>query len=596
MAESNGYSVPSPNYEVMRKTSDSRWAVSVAYRERDGRAWREITAVTLREMPEGTIQLDTGIRAPGGRPRTGTHDRQEAVDFACERLAAIVGASDGIIDRTTKPQVAAGLLSGFRDHWMPVRSRQAKRKGPRAKNKGVGQHTIRCVRNAVELAVYMGGKDFPMIELVGEGALQDFLDEFVAWRMEDQAIDPAKAKAMGLTIRGKRGVFAATTYNTAIKDARRICEVLRLVSNRPHPLDPEMKVLSPDPTKLPGFLWPQTENNGQGRMPLRWETTAMLMETYTEGDVIMAAPLDQVDPSGRARLIVSILAYQGMRRKTALLLQRKHLALTPAEVGPMIRDHGRYIRPESIPQLTDRLLILHDDTKMSEVDPVHYRRPVPCHPNLAAEIMRYVNRYPELRDADPDAYIFGEPGTARTRPVAENTVYKSNSWIYETDEKGKPRRNGDGSKVIALDENGMPRRTIAGQWIARALNIVRRRIADRGEDWTNLAPAASGQLAHGWRSNLEETLAELGWLQITDIKGLQDESKKLNLTRYVDYVLNRKMEQSERNESYAMLDPELMVGVVDLEYAAEVTLRISKRRTATNAPVFARLAQAAGRA
>ena len=587
MPTSSKFIVPTNKFVVSEETNkDGLWAATVAYRIKDGRAWRDIVTVKLREKSRGTIELDTGSRAAGGRSRTGTYDRQEAVDHAVKQVEKMGESAlrDKEIERTIHAGEDKITMMGGYSVWLD-RKLEERQRDPA---NGVTDATLAHVRQACEIAVNMKGRDFRLVELVGQ--MDQFVSDLMAYRRSGFVFDPELVDQLELNSTGKRN---PSHPNTAAKDARRVCEVIKLVAGTVDPENPERMLLQPNPVAINGFEWPREDNRGQGKAPISWATQALLLSPLKREDSIEPAPLDQVDDDGATRLVAAIMGHHGVRRHTPLKLQRKHIATNPEEVRAMISEYGRYLRTKDLPEYEGRFWILHVDTKMSHLDRAHYTRPVPCNKILEAEIRRYFDRH-ELWDVHPGAYLFANADSNRSRPFATSTFYKSNSYKTLKNEAGDEVLNRDNRPIPVLGEDGLPVITRPGGRFERAMAILRSHLHEQGEDWTAHVPVKIGDGVHGYRSNLEEGVVAKGWIQVADVEGLHEEFKKMNLARYADYLLNRKMHVSDRNERYAMLEPILLFGIVDHEPALKVTARLAEQVEEEESGAMQAMERAAG--
>lgn len=586
MATSSGYTVPSASYTVSEENGEKsgRWIATVAYRIKDGRSWTELATVRLREHARGTIELDVGGRRGAQRARTGTHDRQEAINQAVKQVGMM--AKEAVRDRELTRTIRGGeggitMMGGFKI-WLDTKM-EARRRNPK---KGVTGHTINCMRQACEIAVNMKGRDFRLAELVGQ--MEDFTTDFLAYRMAGFTFNEELVTKLNLKSTGtRRGVV----YNTAQKDIVRICGVLNLVAKAVDPENPDRKLLRVNPVKTNGFEVPEEDNSRQGKSPISWATQALLLSPMKRGDKIEPAPVDQVDNDGSTRLAVAMMGHHGMRRETPLTRQRKHFAVTPEEVRAMRAEHGRYLREEDLEHYVDRIWILHDDTKMEHRDPTHFIRPVPCNRILEAEVRRYFDRH-DLWDSDPDTYVLSPD--APDQPGSNYTLYAPNRYEVVRGADGEKVRGRDGRHIPVIGDDGLPIIRRNGGQLQRAFNILRKHLQEQGVDWTKHIPAKIGEAAHGFRVNLEESVVTRLWVQIADVKGLGDELKKQDLTRYADYLLNRKMYSSVRNERYAMLEPLLLLAVVDHENGLEAAVRNAKLRIEEDRDPMDAMARAAG--
>lgn len=575
MPFSNRFTVPSNHFEIEDIATDTGlWAVRVSYIIRPSRKHVELAQCSLRARKSGNIQYDQGSGDSRDRCSTETKDHQQAVTFACHRLKVVAEAAV----QQRQLDVAMREMKGELN---PLQLFRIYR--DRLLKDGRSSSTIENYRRAAHCVIALYGPNFTPGQITD---VDEFCEDFIAARMNGEI---ELADDSGFKIRN----LGETLFNTAAKDFARYELMIRYASRKSNPFNPDVTLQHRNPFDDPEFKVP-TQEQGVRTEPLGFDVLEYLLNGYTEDD---PAPVDMVDNDGSTRLALLMLSFAGMRRETVLIRQRKHFAFEPAEIRQMLRFYGKeWLRNSDFHAFKDRVWVLHDDTKMSKLskeNEKHYTRPVPLHPVVAAYVRSYFARN-ELFDADPEAYVISvQPD--RSGPLSGSAFNDAPAlkWVMEGGEVKRDEHLHPypiiGDDSLPLIDSESRRDHKLGRW-DRMVRILRQQILNAGDDWQDILPFRYRQAVKGFRTNLEQHYAETGWFRKHETEAAQES----NTARHIDYLLNRRMNSNVRSKNYLWLEPELLLGAVDLLKAEEACRMKESRKAKDVSGATERIAESMG--
>ena len=561
--------------------------------EKDGERWvaRLIWAprgqptglwVRLYEPARGKIMIDYGSRASGGRKTTGKSDRQEAIWHAEEKLKKLV------IKDTREDEDGRDLYDELADAdgdpslWDVFSLYLKDKPASNTPGTGISPKWHGLVARVRDTCAYMFGRDFAALD-----ATKQVADEYIERRTSED-IDFGG---------GRRRLYARDCEKgTAAKEVRIIFTVLKHASKKilHGERRPALRYNPMNAKELPA------KSEGKGKRPITLDMYAALMDPVENEDGTFGpAPMDQVDPVGRARIVYALQYHHGGRkgaytrhrsvRDRVPGMRRKDLARTQEEVRELFRrmeDFGAFGVTVEMAEYFAHGVVAYwweNDKEGCRADqsPQEWWRFYPLTEDMAAEWDLYHKRTEEhygrkedgglggAYDWHPDAPLFRDYDDS-TQPLRDSTMWRATQ--YKKAKGGEPNYTRTGAEVeakardVLRDEMGEPLIRSQGGWFRQAQYIARTIARERGEDPDKVMPIYHGEQSHGARGAWIKRVEECGWLvQVKD-----HDDQPIDLNRHVLYLEGRKVPPTPRVRNYMKLWPEILMGIAEYRNRAEV--------------------------
>lgn len=559
-------------------------------------------SVRLYEPARGNIMIDYGSRSAGGRMTTGRSDRQEAIWHAEEKLKKLV------VEETREDEDGRDLYDELGDAdgdptlWDVFNLYLKEKPASYRPGTGISPKWHGIVTRVRDTCAYLFGRDFPALDMTN-----DVSEEYVATRISED-IDFGD---------GRRKLYASDcTRGTAGKEVRIIFTVLKHASNKI--LHGERRAaLRYNPMNAKEL---PAKADGKGKRPITLEMYAALMDPIENQDgTFEPAPMDRVDPVGRARLIYALQYHHGGRkgaytrhrsvRERVPGMRRKDLARTPEEVRELFRRMEAFgafgVTVEMAEYFPHGVLAYwwENDKEgcRADQDPKEWWRFYPLSEDLAAECDLYHRRTEEyygrkedgglggVYDWHPDAPLFRDYEEP-TEPLRDSTVWRATQYKKARGGEDNYTRSGASVKAeprnLLRDEHGEPLIRAQGGWFRQAQYIAREIARERGQDPDKVMPIHHGEQAHGARAAWIKRVEECGWL--VQVKGHDDE--RVDLNRHVLYLEGRKVPPAPRVRNYMKLWPEVLMGIAEYRNREEV---MAERERKASEDARAKLADSA---
>lgn len=487
-------------------------------------------SVILREMRVGTIEIDYGSRAHGGRRRTGTRDLQAAVEYAESKLRELAQAewagqqlTDSLVATRGDISWAACFALFLRDRIGAVSEKYAS--------------TLRLIMDIIENEY---------------GLEQSVLAVDSTWVAD--FIHRRTKRGIRFSPRFGRRDLRPCDLVTAVSNLNDLATIVQHACDLPHPLDRTRPLLAYNPLTRPSVRKAIPPVEKRLRPVSEFSIFRELMTPGRTSDgVPTPPPVERTDPTGKGvlRCILATLVYHGRRERAVLNLRRGDLCLTIDEVRAKLREVGGVHDPTWADHFVYGAIHYRP-----EFDKNGYDRLCPMSAAHRAEIDHYLDRS-GLREAPPDTPLFPSYRDCRV-PISPSTLYSQRYERTKVD-----RRTGRRIATGHVEKGG---------WYTEAVHLAREEIADRGEDPDTVVPLEVAFSRHGWRRWFANHLERLGYGRKTVTVG----DNRLDLDRHVSFlgswtILGGGIKQ----ERYVRLDPRILMAAISFEPAKVVLDRIA---------------------
>ena len=503
-------------------------------------------SVTLRSPSRGTIQLDTGERGRGGRTATGTHDWQEAVGVAEDRLRDML--DDGSAETAASGDARLECVETDED----------------ADASGVGRARPagRTLQECVDLYLEEEFEDLTKKEQKNTRLAIDLVE--VTWGLDTlaAAIDRKRVEVF-IETRTEKGIvfpkesgrraLAPVKHYTALENLRTFARITRYAASRKS--ESAEFFLDEDPFER--ISWPRGpdyEKEHQEPIPMAVHKGLLSRWTNPRTGEERPAPVDRIDPTGLLRMLLRVLFFTGHRRDQVLDLRVGDLLFDVVSIRRRLLEVGGVHRAKWAALFAPHGAIYW----RPEPDKESYARVIPIPAVLRRLLDAYLKLLPSL---DPEAPLFPSPQNP-ARPISASTLFKTRSLRTGHSKKAREGRSKDTWKIRP------------GGWFTEAVFELRAQLALEGEDPGELIPLdieeETGSVtlpwkAHGYRRRYATILERLGYVD------KEDKDARSSLDRHGNFVGGWSiLGGGIKEERYVELDPAVLVAAVNFRHARAV--------------------------